>query len=330
MNQMSKHILLGIAAADALGAPVEFKAANELDMEAIASNYQNEPHRLTGFGTWGKPVGTYTDDTAMSLCTAEFLLGGTPTTTRLMKLYSQWLHEGHWTADGEVFDIGNTILKAITKFDQTGDASTCGPNDIRSNGNGALMRILPLLPFVQNRLFSDVYAICEKVTSCTHAHSIAIHSAIIYMDLALKIVHHRETFTPQDYLNEIQICVGLLNVGDVFGNFFEEEYEKKPIDADPNGYVVGSLEIAIHSFLSTNSYREAVLKAISYGGDTDTNAAITGGLAALKYGYESIPEEWLAPLKRKEEIIALADQLDQLYGPEQNDLPLKCEHKKEQ
>lgn len=326
MNHTSKNILLGIAAADALGAPVEFKSSNELDMEAIASNYTYEPNRLTGFGTWKKPVGTYTDDTAMSLCTAEFLLGGSPTTTRLMKLYSRWLHEGHWTADGEVFDIGNTTLRAITNFDQTGDVSKCGPNDIRSNGNGALMRILPILPFVQHRLFSDVYAICEKVTACTHAHPISINSSVIYMDLAINICKHRHKFTPQDYLDGVQDCVGLLDAGDVFGNFFEEDFEKKPIEADPNGYVVGSLEIAIHSLLSTNSYRDAVLKAIAYGGDTDTNAAITGGLAALLYGYQSIPEEWLAPLKRKEEIIALADQLDQLYGPNQNDLPLKCEH----
>ena len=69
-----------------------------------------------------------------------------------------------------------------------------------------------------------------------------------------------------------------------------------------SGYVVDTLEAAIWCLLSTDNYRDAVLEAVNLGGDTDTVAAITGGLAGLAYGMEDIPEEWLSVLKKREYI----------------------------
>ena len=74
------------------------------------------------------------------------------------------------------------------------------------------------------------------------------------------------------------------------------------------GYVVFSLELALHTCYHTNSYKEAVLKAVNYGGDTDTNALIAGGLAALYYGYDSIPEIWLEQIVKLDYIKELCEE----------------------
>ncbi|MDZ4121103.1 MAG: ADP-ribosylglycohydrolase family protein, partial [Candidatus Cloacimonadaceae bacterium] len=71
-------------------------------------------------------------------------------------------------------------------------------------------------------------------------------------------------------------------------------------EIDSGGYVVASLEASIWCLLTTETFPEAVLKAVNLGDDTDTTGAITGGLAALIYGYEAIPEEWIARLKKPE------------------------------
>ena len=51
--------------------------------------------------------------------------------------------------------------------------------------------------------------------------------------------------------------------------------------------------------LNTNSYRDAVLKAVNLGDDTDTTGAVTGGLAGIIYGFDEIPRDWIDKLKNK-------------------------------
>jgi len=69
------------------------------------------------------------------------------------------------------------------------------------------------------------------------------------------------------------------------------------------------LEASIWCLLTTGTYSEAVLKAVNLGEDTDTTAAVTGGLAGLLNGYEQIPAAWIEPLARKEEIDDLCQRL---------------------
>lgn len=71
-------------------------------------------------------------------------------------------------------------------------------------------------------------------------------------------------------------------------------------EIESSGFVRHTLEASIWCLLNTSSYSEAVLTAVNLGGDTDTTAAVTGGLAGILYGYKAIPREWIATLKNKE------------------------------
>ncbi|MBQ6120896.1 MAG: ADP-ribosylglycohydrolase family protein [Clostridia bacterium] len=72
-----------------------------------------------------------------------------------------------------------------------------------------------------------------------------------------------------------------------------------------SGYVVDALEAAVWSLVNTDSFENALLKAVNLGDDTDTVGAIAGGLAGLFYSYDAIPEEWLAEIQRREWIEGL-------------------------
>lgn len=81
-----------------------------------------------------------------------------------------------------------------------------------------------------------------------------------------------------------------------------------------NGYVVHTLMASIWCFMTTKSYKEAVLKAVNLGEDTDTTAAVTGGMAAIYYSMKGIPKKWLVSLARKDEILELGDRLIKKYN----------------
>ena len=109
-----------------------------------------------------------------------------------------------------------------------------------------------------------------NVSRLTHANKLSIDICIKYVRLA------------QDIIN---------------GNVVELSYEE-PIKS--TGFVKDTFNSVIYAFSTTSSYKECVLKAVNLGGDTDTITAIAGGLAGIKYGYDSIPREWIKTLRGKD------------------------------
>lgn len=313
MSHLAQDILFGVAVADALGVPVEFCYPNEINMVSVQSNYQDIPNRQTAFGSWNKPIGTFSDDSSLTFCTAEYLANNETNLDDLLERFKDWMKEGYWTADGETFDIGRTTLFAIENYAYGSNWQNCGMKNERDNGNGSLMRIAPLLlPLLHDKTITDFYQYVSDFSSLTHAHTISVDCCYIYLQYAKHLYHTKDTKLAFTYLKE-ELSLKYDN-NDVFKRIFSDEF----LSIDPalfnnRGFVVGSLEIALHTILTTKSYDEAVLKAISLGKDTDTNAAITGALAGLLYGYNNIPTHWLKPLKRKENIEFLAKQLYQTY-----------------
>ena len=104
---------------------------------------QNPVQDMRGYGTYHQPAGTWSDDSSLMLCTVEGLADGFDT-GRLGMLFIRWLNQAHWTPWQEVFDVGGTTLMAINRLSQGVEPEQAGLIDENSNGNGSLMRILPV------------------------------------------------------------------------------------------------------------------------------------------------------------------------------------------
>lgn len=313
MSNLASDLLFGVSVADALGVPVEFKNHTEINMTSVQSNYQDIPNRFAPFGSWNKPVGTFSDDSSLTFCTAEYLAAGETDLNDLMDRFKDWLKNGFWTTDGHTFDVGRTTLLAIENFSNDYNWKTAGLNTERDNGNGSLMRIAPLLlPLLFDDTISNPYQYITDFSSLTHAHPISVDSCFIYLMYAKHLYYSKDA--PIAFVRLKEELTLKYDNNDVFKRLFSEEFLLlDPSIFNPSGFVVGSLEIALQTLLTTTSYEEAILKAISLGKDTDTNAAITGALAGILYGYDSIPLHWVETLKRKEEIQLLSEQLNLKY-----------------
>ena len=249
---MLRDAIYGFAVGDALGVPYEFKGRNTFKCQTMVGN-----------GTWNREPGTWSDDTSMTLATCKAIKDndGKINIIDIRKNFESWFYNDEFTADGETFDVGNTTRMAISQGH--------GLDDYYSNGNGSLMRILPLA-------FTDADdEEIEKVSAITHGHKISLDSCKEYVKIARKLIK-REKF----------IC--------------DEIKNKREDEIRSSGFVLDTLEASIWCILNTNSYRDAVLKAINLGDDTDTTGAVTGGLAGIIYGYDQIPKEWIEKLKNKD------------------------------
>jgi len=272
--------VFGLAIGDALGVPYEFEKRGTFKCK-----------EMTGGGTHDQPVGTWSDDTSMTLATLKSIKdnNGKINIEDIHNNFLLWINESKFTANGDVFDIGHATLKALTSgVPQQGEYS---------NGNGSLMRVLPLA-------FTD----CtddeiRKVSAITHSHWISQEACVIYVHVAKRLlagedIHdiiptlvYDKPFDRLSYIDKLDIS-----------------------EIRSTGYVVDTLEAALWAVShvektgehSTKSklFDEDVLDAVNLGDDTDTVGAVAGGLAGIIYGMITYTHrEWFDLLRNKEGIL---------------------------
>ena len=308
-----KNGILGLIVGDALGVPVEFKSREYLKQKPLTD--------MIGFGTYNQPAGTWSDDSSLTLCLAEELTKGL-NIQEIGNSFVKWFFENHWTPHGVVFDVGNTTRKAIYRIKNGEKAEIAGDWDENSNGNGSLMRILPLLfevQYIRNK--KEKFELIKKVSSITHGHIRSCLACYYYIEFAsfvssevkypLKNAYKFANNSLKNLIEELEINPKEVRL---FDRILDENIQElKEKDIQSSGYVLHTLEASIWCLLTTSSYKEAVLKAVNLGGDTDTTGAVVGGLAGLFYGLKSIPENWLNKIARKDDIEELINRLSDKY-----------------
>lgn len=301
-----KAVLLGLAVGDSLGVPVEFCNREELKRNPITD--------MKGFGTHSQPAGTFSDDTSLTLCLAKALTEKFDLHI-IAQNFIKWYTEGHWTAHGEVFDVGNATRQAIYRLRDGVSPELAGGREAKDNGNGSLMRISPLVFYLKDKDISERYELTKQVSAITHGHIRSIVACFYYIEFARLLLLGKDKF---EVYSELQSIVPSflysLNVDSTEISLFDRLltgniYELAEDDIHSSGYVLHTLEASIWCILKTNSYKDAVLLAINLGDDTDTTASVTGGLAGLLYGIDNIPKEWLDKLARRDDIENLAKRL---------------------
>ncbi len=328
--------ILGLAVGDALGVPVEFISRRKLAGDPVTG--------MLAYGTHHQPAGTWSDDTSMVLATLESLAidleARQPLEHQdyrgLMVRFASWLNHAAFTPYGQTFDVGGTTARAIGHFNQGVQPLECGCTGDLDNGNGSLMRILPVV-FYLHAIFGpdfektadhlanrNAFTVIHNLSSLTHAHPRSQLACGIYCCIAARLLG--EPALPLS----IAINIGLINALDYYGSrklfaaemshfhrLFSHGFPNLPEQSiKSSGYVVDTLEAAIWCLYNTDNYRDCVLKAVNLGEDTDTIAAVAGGLAGLHYGVAAIPDEWLELLAKKSFILELCDRFNRaMAGP---------------
>ena len=263
-----RDAVYGAAVGDALGVPYEFQGRGSFECTGMASG-----------GAHGRPAGTFSDDTSMMIALCDSVrVRGRVDARDMRKKFNDWMRDGAYTADGIVFDVGNTVATALS------EGRGCAGE--RSNGNGSLMRIAPLAYTTADD--DEVRA----ASSVTHAHRISTESCVCFVKLIRNLIGG----------NSLELALKYsIPEGEEFA-FLADVASWPREKVRSGGFVLDTLGAAIWCFANTESYPDCVLAAVNLGSDTDTTACVAGALAGAVYGYKAIPEEWLEVLRGKEVI----------------------------
>ena len=297
--------LFGFAIGDALGLPVEFYQRKSLDKHPIDTFLGNLQHNV--------PKGTWSDDTSLTLATMDAI-----TKTKEINLYAimdnfvKWFKSVDFICCDHAFGVGRTCSKAIFKYIKYQiDPKECGGKKESENGNGSLMRMMPIAFYVYYKdiQFEDIV---KDVSSLSHSHEISIIGCLIYVQFFLYLLKTKNKDLAYEWTKNTIHLSG-------YSKTSVSEYQRILVgdirtlsreEINSSGYVVDTLEASIWSLFQGDDYLDIVLKAVNLGGDTDTIAAITGSLAGLLY---KVPQELKSELQKPEYIYTIGTSFAKLF-----------------
>ena len=292
-----RGVMLGLACGDALGRPVEFQSASEIQRE------HGELNEMIGHGTWNQPAGTITDDTEQALCIARSLAEQQEfDPADIAERFVAWYDSGP-------FDIGGMTRRSLSRlqrgdsWDEAGQQVWESSPEGQNAGNGSVMRCPPLaIPYTTD--WDRLTEVSRQSSQITHADPRCTEGCAILNLTIAGLLEDAATplqdaldYVSSDAPEELVTALEPLARGD------------SPGTLETSGYVVHSLQTALHDGLVADSAEEAIVTAVNRGGDTDTIGAIAGAVAGARFGASQLPDRWVSAVREAEEIEELTDRL---------------------
>ena len=308
----SKNGIIGLVVGDAMGVPLEFCMREKL--------MQHPTTEMLGYKSHNVPKGSWSDDSSMTLATIDAIIKDKDVNCNTIATnFLEWMKNAKYTPIDRVFDIGRTCLRAIARFESKQEiAEKCGGTSEMDNGNGSLMRILPLAYYCYSKNMNEqkIYELVKKVSSITHGHEISVMGCFIYVMYGIELLNNKNLLQAYKKIKKIK-----------YNTYFSEEtisrYErilKKNIKQYPldeiksTGFVIDTLEATLWVLLNTNSYNQSIIGAINLGNDTDTVGACVGGIAGIYYGLKNINQAWQSELIKYDYIIDLCNKFNDILN----------------
>ena len=276
-------MFLGLAIGDALGAPLEFKEASPPDQFL---------KKFTTGGAHNVSIGEWTDDTSMALAMAKSLIEKQSfDADDIMQKFCNWYLNGEYSTRGRCFDIGGTVAVALRSYSKTLDNDEYlqpyrGRTSEDTSGNGALMRMAPVIMIAKNS--SHAVQLATQQTMLTHGSNLCIQYSIM---LAEELYKGSKLAKYDNYKLPLNISVNEV----MSGGFVKETYEA-----------------AWWAFSTTNSFEDCIIKAVNRGHDADTTGAVAGMIAGRFYGHDKIPKYFKDDLMWYKELVKTAKDLSNI------------------
>lgn len=292
-----------VALGDALGVPYQCHKRQDL--------LENPINTMVGHKENDVPAGTWSDDTSLTIASLVSLTQGYNLHDLMMR-YSQWYHFGDYTPFGMTFGVGKTTGEAIRRFDAGIQPELCGGTSEMDNGNGALMRMMPLAFYILTsskgyRFNDQVVKLIHDYTATTHRHPRSLIASGILTNVIIRLVYNPNKYAMlravKESLDYYRQQAAFADEVDHFYQLEDPHFLRQPsnhIKSSP--YVVDTLNSVFWCLMNSEQYYVAVTRAVNLGNDADTIGSITSMLASLLFAPVNFPQDWLNQLKGRNQI----------------------------
>ncbi len=272
---------------------------------------------MIGFGTHNQPPGTYSSDSSLALCTTECLSSGFSLAGIAARLVLH-ANENYWSAQDEPVELPATFLESLERLtDPETHLGSAAGSEGEDSAFGVFCRVLPVATTLSGLSFEERFKRVGQVSSLTNGSMRICLGSFILAELAVELIQTGEPLVA--YRLVAERVRGRLGAEPELSSYQRvlqgdiHALEENAVSSDGKG--VSTVEAAVWSLLTTGSFHDAVLKAVNLGGDTDTIAGVTGGLAGFAYGLGAIPHEWVGQIVKGTEILSLSERLFQQVAP---------------
>ena len=297
-----KNGILGFIIGDALGVPLEFKKREIFKNNKVTDMINN--NRIGKKGVWS-------DDSSMVIATMKAIIDnkGKIDYESIMNNFILWISNKDFIAIDKAFGIGRTTFLALGRYynKRYEKITDCGMNGFNYNGNGSLMRILPIAYYSYYKKLNDdeIYDLVKDVSSLTHSHKISILGCFIYTLLVIELLSNKEKETAYNNIRKYNY-ENYFNLDDIkyYDRLLKNDISKLDVDdISSMGFIVDTLEAVIWCFINNNSYDKCVIEAINLGNDSDTIGALVGGLSGIYYG--NLTNKWIDSIVKKDYLLTI-------------------------
>ena len=297
-----KNGIMGFIIADAMGVPLEFKKREIFKNNKVTDMISSD--RIGVKGVWS-------DDSSMVIATMKAIIDnkGKINYESIMNNFILWVSNKDFIAIDKAFGIGRATFFALGNYynKRYEKITDCGMKGFNYNGNGSLMRILPIAYYCYYKKLNEneIYNLVKDVSSFTHRHEISILGCFIYVLLVIELLSGEEKVNAYSNIRKYDYTKYFnLDIIKYYDRLLNNDISKLDVDSISSmGFVVDTLEAVIWCFMNNNSYDKCVIEAINLGNDSDTIGALVGGLSGIYYN--DINNKWLNDIKRKNYLLDL-------------------------
>ena len=299
-----KNGILGFIIGDALGVPLEFKKRDLFKNNKVTDMISSD--RIGAKGVWS-------DDSSMVIATMKAIIDnkGKINYKSIMDNFILWVSNKDFIATDKAFGIGRATFLALGNYynKRYEKITDCGMKGFNYNGNGSLMRILPIAYYCYYKKLNDdeIYNLVKDISSLTHSHEISILGCFIYVLLVIELLSGEEKENAYSNIKKYNYrkYFSLENIK-YYDRLLNNDISKLDLDSISSmGFVVDTLEAVVWCFINNNGYDKCVIEAINLGNDSDTIGALVGGLSGIYYG--NLPSKWLDSIVKKDYLLKLSN-----------------------